>query len=163
MSVAAAAFALAACVGASIPRDIYTPDLAGPVSQIEQVPGGPNERVHVGDRVIDFSRDDPRPLGGDRIAEGDLLIYGRMDTSAWFVPVAQPETGPLADCYVISDAIAFDDGDGVIIAYEAGAGVRLPKADAFITPADLEDNGSYPDWVDTFCLDARGQILGASK
>lgn len=145
--------------GPADPVSIYSPDLTGPITDIEQVPGGSDVRVQVGDDTIEFGDEAPRSLFGETLTVGSLLIIGHEDQDTWYVVVPFRETGSFAGCFVLNSNAAFDDGDGITFSF-GDEGVRLPKAPQFPTPERFIDaDNQYPPDQTTFCLDVEGRVM----
>lgn len=143
-----------------VPSTVYTPDLAGPIEDIQAVPGNELARgVVVGDRTIRITPDAPRPLGSGGLAEDTLFLYGGEGDDAWYLVIGGPETtGELVGCYRLTTPQVYDDGSHLIFRRDIDEGIRLPKGPTLTLPSPDPDTGLYPFEGHRLCIEADGTV-----
>ena len=153
---------LAACTGSlpwmvHIPSDLRTPETAGVVQTVAQLPDGRKSyRLKAGETVY-IAHQKQVLLGGEPLA-GELLLAGTdPDGRQW---VAGVELSRSLDrpqgCYDFPAQGRMNDGW-----IETTSGFRLPIAPGFHDPRDRQDDVFASD-RGVFCLNERGEVTNYS-
>lgn len=147
-------------IASSVPSNLYTPDLAGPIEDIREVAENDLANdVVVGDRTIRITPDEPpRPLGSGGLAEDTLFLYGGQGDDAWYLVLGRADTGELAGCYTLSTLRVFDDGSHLIFVIDINEGLRLPKGATLNLPPPDPDTGLYPFPGHSYCIEEDGTV-----
>jgi hypothetical protein len=147
-------------IGSNVPSTLYTPDLVGPIEDIQEVPENDLANdVVVGDQTVRITPEEPRPLrGGGGLIRNGLFIYGEEDDEAWYTVIGRATTGPLAGCYTLSTLRVFDDGSYLIFVTGLDEGLRLPKGATLRLPAPDPDTGLYYFPGSDYCIEADGTV-----
>lgn len=142
-SASAAILLLTSCASFQRPERIIEPDVIGLVTDADFPIEGPAV-VQVGDRTLEFDRDDAVELDAGGIQTDALLLYGEDFGRTWYASLSTLN-GP--DCYLVRFDGAFDEPEAVVFGFSSWreVGLRLPKRDDFNPPQGgvLEETGQY--------------------
>ncbi|MGH2380288.1 MAG: hypothetical protein ACRDG7_03590 [Candidatus Limnocylindria bacterium] len=128
--------------------------MVGIISEMESVPGSPDETVVVDGHQLRLS--DVSELTGPGPGVDRLLIYWETDAGPYFVVSVQSTA---SDCYNLRSAAAFDVSGGIVFVWseQPSLGVRLPKEPGFQPRLDDPDGTALVLPIE-ICLDEHGVV-----
>jgi len=154
--------------GPPLPDRVVRPTVVGVVDSVDRSDPRQLAVSLRGGKTVNIDRERAVDLGGPGVAAGRLLLFGEGKGREWYVSSSIAETSPVPNCYFARAAAAFDEPDAVVFVFIdlRDVGIRLRKAEGFITPTDeLTSSGQYPQGevahdLGSFCLNSEGLVFG---